>query len=61
MGGQSHLHAVEVGKERLGKCYREALLIQVKGSPLQRQAIRDDVAEKILGQAYQPPSGPYLC
>ena len=52
MGGQYHLHAVEVAKDRFGKCYCKALLIQVKGSPLQRQAIRDDVAEKILGQAH---------
>lgn len=60
MGGQYHLYAVEVGKDRFGTCYRKALLIQIKGSPLQRQAIRDDGAEKILSQAYQPPSGPYV-
>ncbi len=60
MGGQYHLHAVEVGKDRFGKCHRKALLIQVMGSPLQRQVIRDDVAEKILGQAPQPTSGPYV-
>jgi hypothetical protein len=60
MGGQYHLHAVEVGKDRFGERHRKALLIQVKGSPLQQQAIRDDVAEKILGQAHQPPSWPYV-
>jgi hypothetical protein len=60
MGGQYHLHTVEIGKDWFGKCYRKALLIQVKGSPLQRQVIREDVAEKILGQAHQPTSGPYI-
>ena len=37
LSGQYRLHAVDVGKDRFGKCHRKALLIQDNGSPLQRR------------------------
>ena len=61
LSGQCRLHAVDVGKDRFGKCHRKALLIQDNGAPLQRRPSATMSQRKSWTRRISRREGPYVC